>query len=154
LRKLLPPGFVAAEPVQANALQINEAVLRTWIEQDVQGAQTCGQPGFMDIFKYLHELGRNLRERAESPDLVILSGRTTRLPCLHKMTANALELPGHRVRLIDDLLPPGFRSIDFHEIDKLAVVHGAQRFLCSQAIRFVSLPDEDRFNRYIGTIRE
>ena len=42
-----------------------------------------------------------------------------------------------------------------HEnMDKLAVVLGAQRFRFGDHIRFVALEDEPIFNRFIGTVRE
>jgi hypothetical protein len=52
------------------------------------------------------------------------------------------------------LLPDQLKLQGYANMDKLAVVCGAQRFRFGDHIRFVSLPDAPIFNRYIGTVRE
>ena len=69
------------------------------------------------------------------------------------LAARSLGLPLHRIRTLDDLLPDSLKGPEHENLDKLAVVRGAQRFRFGDHIRFVALPDEPFFNRYIGMVR-
>ncbi len=137
-------------------LRITEDTLRTWLSQDSQSLslETNGEPGFQDIFVYLGELRRSLAAKGRDPHVVILSGRTTRLGLLRTLAAKSLRLPLHRVRTLDGILPDSLRRNGQLSLDKLAVVFGAQRFRFGDHIRFIALPEEAIFNRYIGTVRE
>jgi hypothetical protein len=86
--------------------------------------------------------------------LVILSGRTTRLPLIREMTARYLRMPLHRVRLVGELLPQSVRGPDHADMDKLAVVHGAHRVRFGDPIRFHPLEEENAFRRYVGVLTE
>jgi hypothetical protein len=133
---------------------LDRATFRAWVEADRQSLETNGEPGFMDIFLYLEELRESLRAKNRDPHLVILSGRSTRLPFIRELTAKWLGLPPHRVRTLADLLPDSLKLQGHENMDKLAVVCGAQRFRFGDHIRFSALADAPIFNRYIGTVRE
>ena len=145
-----------ASSAQGPFLHVSEATLRGWLTQDTQtlSLETNGEPGFQDIFVYLAELRRSLAAKGREPHVVILSGRTTRLGFLEELTAKSLRLPLHRVRTLSEILPPSLRRNGHMNLDKLAVVFGAQRFRFGDHIRFSALPEEAIFNRYIGTVRE
>ena len=115
-------------------LEIGLKVLQQWIEEDRQTMESRGEPGFMDIFFDLEELQRGLVKTGQQAHLVLLSGRTSRLPFFRQLTAKHLGLPLHRVRLLQELLPPSMHNADTANIDKLAVVHGAPA--SSSGIRF------------------
>jgi hypothetical protein len=110
----------------------------------------------MDIFYYLEEMAASLVENRRSPHLVILSGRTTRLPFIKEMTASYLRQPLHRIRTLGELLPDALKSPDHENMDKLAVVYGAHRFRFGSPVnfRFQALPEGNVFHRYIGTVTE
>ncbi len=135
-------------------LELWQELLREWVEQDRQSLETNGEPGFMDVFLYLEELRDSLGRTNRTPHMVVLSGRTSRLSFMKQMTAHALHLPLHRVRTLHELLPDTLKVQGYQNLDKLAVVCGAQRFTFGDHIRFVALPDAPIFNRYIGTVRE
>jgi hypothetical protein len=135
-------------------LVIDEDALEAWVRQDHQSLETNGEPGFMDIFLYLEELRHSLSLRNRDPHLVILSGRSTRLPFIQRLASRHLHLPPHRIRTLSSLLPDSLKLQGYDNMDKLAVVCGAQRFRFGDHIRFASLPDAPIFNRYIGTVRE
>ncbi|MEW6741939.1 MAG: hypothetical protein AB1486_04190 [Planctomycetota bacterium] len=135
-------------------LTVSLDVLRRWIEADRQSMETNGEPGFMDIFLYLRELRWSLEAKKRAPHLVVLSGRSTRLPCIKELVAAHLGMPWHRIRTLHELLPDSLKTLGHENMDKLAVVCGAQRFRFGDHIRFVSLPEEPIFNRTIGTVRE
>ncbi len=148
-------GDLPEEKVQsAPRFELTRDVLTDWITADRQSLETNGEPGFMDIFLYLEELRASLRASRRDPSLVVLSGRSTRLPFIKDLTARALGFPLHRVRTLAEILPDSLKLNGFRNMDKLAVVCGAQRFRFGDHIRFVSLPDAQIFNRYIGTVRE
>lgn len=136
--------------------EVQESTLEHWLTRDSQtlSVETNGEPGFQDIFVYLGELRRSLAAKGREPHMVILSGRTTRLGFLKDLAAKALKLPLHRLRTLDEILPDGLRRGRQQNLDKLAVVFGAQRFRFGDHIRFSALPEEEIFNRYIGTVRE
>lgn len=137
-------------------LTIDETMLQGWLRKDCQtlSPETNGEPGFEDIFAYLGELRRSLAAKGREPHFVILSGRTTRLPFLRDHAARAMRLPVHRVRTLEQILPSELGRHGDKNLDKLAVVFGAQRFRFGDHIRFSALPGEAIFNRYIGTVRE
>lgn len=135
-------------------LEIDRDVLEAWVRSDRQSLETNGEPGFMDVFHYLEELSFSLAARNREPHLVILSGRSTRLPFIQQLAARHLALPPHRIRTLESILPDALKLQGYDNMDKLAVVCGAQRFRFGDHIRFVSLPDAPIFNRYIGTVRE
>lgn len=143
------------EPVEEEAveshMEISLQTLRKWIEADRQSPQTHGEPGFMDIFYHLEQLGDHVRENNQSPHLVVLSGRTTRLAFIKEMTAQHLQMPLHRVRQLSDFLPKSLQGPDHANMDKLAVVYGAHRFRFNGQIRFHPHPKEAAFTRYLGT---
>lgn len=134
--------------------ELDEETLAEWASRDRQSLETNGEPGFMDIFLYLEELCFSLREKGREPHLLVLSGRTTRLSFIRELVAKHSELPLHRVRTLDTLLPDALKLQGYDNMDKLAVVCGAQRFRFGDHIRFSALPDSQIFNRYIGTVRE
>jgi len=135
-------------------LRIDHSTLQTWIESDRQSLETNGEPGFMDIFLYLGELHKCLKTKGREPHLVVLSGRSTRLPFIKRLAALFLELPLHRIRTLAEILPDSLKLHNHENMDKLAVVLGAQRFRFGDHIRFVALEGEPIFNRFIGTVRE
>lgn len=135
-------------------LIITDETLRRWVRADHQCPDSNNEPGFMDIFLYLGELSDSLAAENRLPHMTVLSGRTTRLPFIRDFAAACLHLPLHRVRTLVDLWPPGLARLDYENMDKLAVVCGAQRFRFGDHIRFFARPDERIFNRYIGTIME
>jgi hypothetical protein len=141
---------------QRPQLRLAAATLQRWVSRDSQSLslETNGEPGFQDIFHYLSELRRSLAAKRREPHMVVLSGRTTRLPFLKEMAARALRLPPHRLRTLPEILPETLRHNGQQNLDKLAVVFGAQRFRFGDHIRFAALPDEAIFNRFIGTVRE
>ncbi|MFO0980845.1 MAG: hypothetical protein U1E76_03685 [Planctomycetota bacterium] len=138
----------------APRLEIPLAVLAQWVQSDRQSMETNGEPGFMDILLYLKELRFSLEQRDRAPHLVILSGRSTRLPFLKGLVAEHLKLPWHRIRSVAELLPDSLKTQGHENMDKLAVACGAQRFRFGDHIRFVTLPEDPVFNRFIGTLRE
>lgn len=131
-------------------------VLQQWVELDRRSKATGGEPGFMDIFVYLGELASQCRRQNRDIDLVILSGRTTRLPFIRRFAADALGLPSHRIRTVGDLLPEGLKAPDHADMDKLAVVYGGLLFKAGGPIRFAfSEPSQaERFQRVIGMVSE
>jgi hypothetical protein len=135
-------------------VEISLDVLRHWVTEDRQSMKSRGKPGFMDIFFDLEELARSLKETRESPHLVLLSGRTTRLPFLRELAMKHLGLPAHRVRTLDTLLPASLHGPDHANIDKLAVVHGAHRIRFGHPIRFIPHAEEPVFRRYVGILQQ
>lgn len=146
----------ALEPVVdllGHHLEISLDALQTWLEQDRQGPKTQGVPGFMDIFEYLRGLNDSLRIRNKQPHLVILSGRTTRLPFIKSQSARNLQLPLHRVVTMAELMPDSLKGLDAANMDKLAVVYGAHLIRNGYPVRFT--PQEPRelvFRRILGTV--
>ena len=137
-------------------MEFSLPVIKKWVELDRRSAATAGEPGFMDIFVYLSELAAQCRKSQEEINLVILSGRTTRLPFIREFTADALNVPWHRIRTLGDLLPDGLKTPDHADMDKLAVVYGAHRFRNGGPIRFhFSDPTETEiFHRVIGIVSD
>jgi hypothetical protein len=135
-------------------LEVSHDTLRQWAEADQASMRTRGQPGFMDIFFHLEELREGLAARRQLPHLVVLSGRTTRLPFVRELTARSVGLPPHRVRSVGELLPESVRGPGHEDMDKLAVVHGAHRVRFGEPIRFHPLEDDNAFRRYVGLVRE
>lgn len=156
LRELFQSVIPSQGPQHAagkgESLELSLAVLRQWIEDDYGSVKTNGEPGFMDIFFYLQEMKHSLSARHCLPHIVLLSGRTTRLPFIKQMTAQHLGIPLHRVRTLDELLPTSLKGPDHENMDKLAVVCGAHRLRYGDPIRFVPLPEEPIFKRFIGTV--
>jgi hypothetical protein len=139
---------------QAPFLKIDHHALEEWVQGDRQSLETNGEPGFMDIFLYLEELQKSLKAKDRAPHVVVLSGRSTRMPFIRYQTAKHLGLPLHRIRTLSEILPDSLKLHNHENMDKLAVVLGAQRFRFGDHIRFVALEDEPIFNRLIGTVRE
>lgn len=154
LRPVFEGGGAADRAGQGPRFELTREVFQQWVAGDRQSLETNGEPGFMDIFLYLEELRHSLKQQDRDPHLVVLSGRSTRLPFLKRMAARHMRLPLHRVRTLAEILPDSLKLHGFKNMDKLAVVCGAQRFRFGDHVRFVSLPDAQIFNRYIGTVRE
>jgi hypothetical protein len=152
VRFLEPLGPKAA--VESRRMVITLPVFRHWVEADQASMRTRGEPGFMDIFFQLEGLRESLSGRRQLPHLVILSGRTTRLPLIREMTAEYLRMPLHRVRMVGELLPVSVRGPDHADMDKLAVVHGAHRVRFGDPIRFHPLEETNSFRRYVGVLTE
>jgi hypothetical protein len=110
----------------------------------------------MDIFVYLGELAAQCKRQQKEINLVILSGRTTRLPFLRRFAAEALGVPWHRIRTVGELLPDGLKAADHAEMDKLAVVYGGHLFKNGGPIRFSfsESTQVERFQRVIGIASE
>lgn len=136
------------------AYQLDRSTLEAWIRRDRQSPASSGVPGFMDIFLFLRDLRRNLEQRERIPHMAVLSGRTSRLPLIQKLAAEHLEMPLHRVRRLEELIPVSAKHNGRQNEDKLSVVLGAHRFRFGDNIRFIPLPEEQIFNRYIGLIKE
>lgn len=143
-----------ARAKEAPSFVLDEDTLEQWVREDRQALETNGEPGFMDVFAYLEELQGSLAEQDRAPHLCVLSGRTSRLGFIRRLAAEHLGLPLHRVRRLTEVLPPALRLQGHENMDKLAVVCGAQRFRFGDHIRFSALPDAPIFNRYLGTVRE
>ena len=105
LRALLDAGETEARAQRGPRLDLDRETFEAWVAADRQSLETNGEPGFMDVFLYLQELRYSLRSKGRDPHLVILSGRSTRLPFVRRMAADALGMPPHRVRTLADLLP-------------------------------------------------
>lgn len=159
LRKLFSPVITQQEdaPRESGAgFELSLPVLQKWVELDRRSKTTGGEPGFMDIFVYLRELSAQCRRQRREIDLVILSGRTTRLPFLRRFAAEALGVPWHRIRTVGELLPDGLKAADHAEMDKLAVVYGGHLFKNGGPIRFSfsESTQVERFQRVIGIASE
>jgi hypothetical protein len=152
VRFLEPLGPTTTE--ESRRMEVSSATFREWVEADQASVRTRGVPGFMDIFFQLEELRESLASRRLLPHLVILSGRTTRLPVIREMTAQHLRMPLHRVRVVSELLPDAVRGPDHADMDKLAVVHGAHRVRFGDPIRFHALEGDNTFRRYVGVLME
>lgn len=135
-------------------LDINLDDLEKCVVKDIANNRTGGEPGFMDIFLDLQAFEKTLRLRDENPHLVLLSGRTSRLPFIKKLACKHLNMPSHRVRYIRDLIPDVLHSSDYENIDKLAVVLGAHRFRFGSPIRFQLIKEDSRFHRFIGVVNQ
>lgn len=151
---LFKDGIPEDKATRGPRFTLTREVFAEWVGGDRQSLETNGEPGFMDIFLYLEELRDSLKSTGRDPHLVVLSGRSTRLGFLKEMAARHMNLPLHRVRSLGEILPDSLKLQGFKNMDKLAVVCGAQRFRFGDHVRFVSLPDAQIFNRYIGTVRE
>jgi hypothetical protein len=149
-----PLGVEEAKVEQEPRLNIKRSTLQDWIEADRQSLETNGEPGFMDIFLYLEELCETLAAKNRTPHIVVLSGRSTRLLFIKAMLVEYTQLPLHRIRTLEQILPDSMRVLGFKNMDKLAVVCGAQRFRFGDHVRFATLEDEPIFNRYIGMVFE
>ena len=149
-----PPEDGAAETLPS--LEFSMPVLQKWAEMDRRSKATNGEPGFMDIFVYLSELAAQCRRQQREINLVILSGRTTRLPFVRKFACEALGVPWHRIRTVGDLLPDGLKTSDHADMDKLAVVYGGHLFRNGGPIRFAfSAPIQaEHFHRVIGIVSD
>jgi len=154
IRCFEPLGLGEDKVEQAPHLEFDRKRLTEWVEADRQSLETNGEPGFMDIFLYLEELCENLVDEQRTPHIVILSGRSTRLPFIKEMIVESTQLPPHRIRTLDKILPDSLQLLGFKNLDKLAVVCGAQRFRFGDHVRFATQADEPIFNRYIGTVLE
>jgi hypothetical protein len=133
---------------------LDRDTFESWIRRDRQSLETNGEAGMMDIFLFLKDLGQNLDDQKRSPHSVILSGRTTRLPIFRKLASEALNMPYHRVRTLRQMLPLTVQRPGHENPDKISVVAGAHRFRFGDNVRFIPLPNEPVFNRYIGSVRE
>ncbi len=147
-----PLGPKAAN--EKRRMEVSLETFRQWVEGDQASMRTRGEPGFMDIFFQLEALRESLAARRQLPHLVVLSGRTTRLPLIRQMTAEYLRVPLHRVRVVGDLLPESIRGPDSADMDKLAVVHGAHRVRFGDPVRFHPLEEVHAFRRYVGVLME
>ena len=145
---------VAPANHKTRRLTITPQVFLEWVKMDQQSRETEGEPGFMDIFHYLGDLRSSLAERGHLPHLTILSGRSTRLKFIQDLAARHLKMPPHRIRTLKEVLPESLKIPDYENLDKLAVVRGAQRFRFGDDIRFISLPEEPVFKRFIGIVRD
>ncbi|RJP28562.1 MAG: hypothetical protein C4527_11540 [Candidatus Omnitrophota bacterium] len=134
--------------------ELDRKTFAEWIRRDTQAIETNGEPGFMDIFLFLRDLGQTLKANGRPPHLAVLSGRTTRLPIIQKLAVEALDMPYHRVRTLQQLLPLTIHRPGHENPDKISVVAGAHRFRFGDNIRFIPLPGEKVFNRHIGSVRE
>jgi hypothetical protein len=138
----------------ARRMEVTPETFRQWVEADQASMRTRGEPGFMDIFFHLEEMRESLAARRQLPHLVILSGRTTRMPFIREMTAKYLRMPLHRVRPVGALLPEAVRGPDHADMDKLATVHGAHRVRFGDPIRFQAVEEINVFRRYVGLLTE
>lgn len=140
----------------SSSLEITLPMIKSWVESDRCSKATSGEPGFMDIFVYLEDLATQSRENNQEINLVVLSGRTTRLPFIREFACDALKVPWHRIRTVGDLLPDGLKTPDHTNIDKLAVVYGGHLFQNGGPIRFsFSTPvTAEHFHRFIGTVTD
>ena len=159
LRDLFSPVITQQEDApreSGDGFELSLPVLQKWVELDRRSKTTGGEPGFMDIFVYLGELAAQCRRQRREIDLVILSGRTTRLPFLRRFAAEALGVPWHRIRTVGELLPDGLKAADHAEMDKLAVVYGGHLFKNGGPIRFSfgESTQVERFQRVIGIASE
>ncbi len=152
LEQARSPDNQTAPSNGAQRIEISIDVLRHWVDRDRQSMKTRGEPGLMDVFFDLKELGKVLRANGQFPHLVLISGRTSRLSFFKELTMQYLGLPAHRVRAIADVMPSSLSGVDRENIDKLAVVHGAHRFKFGYPIRFTHHQDEPVFRRYIGVL--
>jgi hypothetical protein len=154
LKRYLSPVISQSESASQTGFSISLGVLQKWIEADLGSAKTRGEPGLMDIFYYLQELGMSLRSGDRMPHLVLLSGRTTRLPFFKTMTASYLGIPLHRVRTLGEMVPDSLKSPDHEDMDKLAVVYGAHRFKYGSPInfRYLKTASDNCFHRFLGTV--
>ena len=150
----ISPILTQTDQKPSATLSINLACLQKWIEGDVGSAKTSGEPGLMDIFQYIHELGQTLKSSDRFPHLIILSGRTTRLPFFKQLVAKHLGTPIHRVRSLSDMIPDALKGPDHDNMDKLAVVYGAHRFKHGAPInfRYRKSSTDNLFHRFIGTV--
>ena len=142
------------KPADNSRLELRLDSLVQWVREDRQSMRTKGEPGLMDIFYDLKDLGVSLRATGQLPHLVVLSGRTTRLPFFKTMVMEALNLPAHRVRPVGELLPTEFRGPHHDNIDKLSVVFGAHRLKFGHPIRFIPHPEAPVFRRNIGLVQQ
>lgn len=139
-----------------SSLELTLPIIKKWVEADRRSKATNGEPGFMDIFVYLEDLATQCCEQNQEINLVVLSGRTTRLPFIREFACDALKVPWHRIRTVGDLLPDGLKTSDHADIDKLAVVYGGHLFQNGGPIRFsFSTPiTAEHFHRFIGTVTD
>jgi hypothetical protein len=159
LRSAFQPVINMAEDDLAEqelTLQINLDVLKQWVERDRRTRETNGEPGFMDIFVYLAELSAQCRQQSRDINLVILSGRTTRLPFIREFACEMLGIPWHRIRTIGELIPDELKTSEHVDADKLAVVHGGLLFNNGGPIRFKfnTSVEAKKFNRFIGIVSD
>ncbi|MCP4349448.1 MAG: hypothetical protein GY795_28540 [Desulfobacterales bacterium] len=134
--------------------ELSNEVFEQWIRNDRQSEDTNGEPGFMDIFLFLKDLRQSLEQNERMPHAVVLSGRTTRLPIIKKLVIEHINMPFHKVRTLPELLPITANRPGHESSDKISVVCGAHRFRFGDNVRFIPLPEEKIFNRYIGTVFE
>jgi len=150
VRERLDRESIASPP----RFQLDLPTLEEWIRRDQQSMETNGEPGFMDIFLFLRALNSSLQDRGRPPHAVVLSGRTTRLPTIKKLAAEFLDMPFHKVRALQEMVPLSARRSGHENPDKISVVAGAHRFRFGDHVRFVPLPEDKVFNRYIGSAKE
>jgi hypothetical protein len=145
-----------SQPDSGYGFELSLPVLEKWVELDRRSKTTGGEPGFMDIFVYLGELAAQCKRQQKEINLVILSGRTTRLPFLRRLAAEALGMPWHRIRTVGELLPDELKAADHAEMDKLAVVYGGHLFKNGEPIRFSfsESAEVECFQRVIGIASE
>ncbi len=142
------------EKIEEGRFQIDRERFEQWIRRDRQSIETNGEPGFMDIFLFLKDLGNNLKQQRRLPHSVVLSGRTTRLPFFRKLAAESLDIPYHRIQTLRQMLPLTVNRPGHENPDKISVVAGAHRFRFGDNVRFIPLPTEQIFNRYVGSVKE
>ncbi|MCC5850350.1 MAG: hypothetical protein JJU29_19870 [Verrucomicrobia bacterium] len=150
----IEPTGVHEDFSEEGSFTLDAQMLESWIRKDHQCMETNGEPGFMDVFFFMRELCQNLKNSNRMPHSITLTGRTCRLPLIQKLAVEASGLPHHRVRTLEKLLPMLGKRPWAKDADKLAVVQGAHRFRFGDNVRFIPLPEEKIFNRYIGSVME
>jgi hypothetical protein len=137
---------------QGSTFTLSREMLKKWVEQDRQRRENNGQTGFMDIFNFLEDLGEALKERGQFPHVAVLSGRSTRLPLIKELVVEKLDMPAHRVRTLEQLLPLTVQRPGHENPDKISVVIGGNRFRSAGNTRFIPVPEEKIFKRFIGVV--
>ena len=127
---------------------ISNDILGRCIEEDKSDTG-----GFYDVFMYLKNLVYSLKNGSECmPDRIILSGRTSKLPCikslLNKVFNNAV--PSYRIVSLEDFLPVELRQDSYEFIEKMAVALGIHAFRTGKLSE--ASVDSKTFNQYIGPI--
>ncbi len=134
---------------------LNNQILEAWLSEDTQEIEPRGGAKFLDTFLYLRDLYESSARVGKQPHLVVLSGRTSRLPFIKKFALRYLPLPWHRVRTLKELLPfASWEPNEYENMDKVAVVKGAHCFGQTDRIRFFHKENlEESFSQYLGVMK-
>lgn len=135
-----------------SSFMISNEIIERCIELDRGGRDRVG---FYDILNSLKNLLYSLKKESDSmPDRIILSGRTSRLPCIKSLLNKVFRgyVPSYRIVSLEDFLPAELRGDHYEFIEKLAVMLGIHEFRRGK-LSAMNV-DSGKFHQFVGPVVE